>query len=210
MSCVFSYHRPYSLTVTGAKTSRDLHWIVSQAQSRLNSFPFLKSAFSYSQFQSDTNRGSGSSALTFVRLNASIHSPLLWKIFGIHSLIGLVLFSFLYLYFYFLSLILWDLGFCTRHFLFLNSLLFFCAQQIPTCPHLPSPLSALPRLTGHPPGLNVSLGSTSRVSQSSSSRSQAVQVSSDFCSYHTYSIFKGSWNEWMFRKICPESCIYLK
>lgn len=85
-----------------------------------------------------------------VRLNASTPSPLLWKVFGIHSpLIGLVLFSFLYLYCYFLSLILQDLGFCTRHFLFLNCFsLFFCPANSHLFPLFP--LRALPGLAGHP------------------------------------------------------------
>lgn len=55
--CFFSYRGPYSLIPPGAKLSRVLHWIVLQARSRLNSFPFLKSASSYSQFQSDITLG---------------------------------------------------------------------------------------------------------------------------------------------------------
>lgn len=85
-----------------------------------------------------------------VRLDASAPSLPLWKVFGIHSpLMGLVLFSSLYLYCYFLSLILQDLGFCKRHFLFLNCLsLFLC----PANSHLSSLslLRALPGLAGHP------------------------------------------------------------
>lgn len=107
------------------------------------------SASSYSQFQSDTTLAPAPQPWHCQARCLRSFTPIMEGLWNSLPSNGLVLFSSLYLYCYFLSLILQDLGFCKRHFLFLNCLsLFLC----PANSHLSSLslLRALPGLAGHP------------------------------------------------------------